>query len=467
MSSTSRRFVLRHMTRYGTQQSRYYNKIELGEMAMGRIQDESWTIGGSIAELSENAVPRCILVGVPLRETSDDENLSSLNELQRLVTTLGFEAAGRLSQRRSKLRGVVLGEGKLAELAELCKGTDADSVVHCAIFDCELSPSQLANLEQHLGTRVLDRTGVIVEIFSRHARTREARLQVEIARLRYLAPRLREHIRGRGEDRINLSGETSLEMDRRRIRDRVAELRVELETVQREQHGRRQGRSESRCVALVGYTNAGKSSLMRALTGSEVMVADKLFATLDTTVRALFPPTQPRILVTDTVGFIRKLPHDLVASFRSTLEEARAASLLLFVVDASDVECRKQLEVTRQVLAEIDLADVPFRIVLNKVDLLADEAGRARLNELLAVLPDAVLLSTRDSASVAALRDAIVLELERGMIEAEVKVPYSVRGVIGEIRDSLRVVSEEYDDDGVVLVVRGESAAIDRVKRML
>ncbi len=436
-------------------------------MAMGRIQDESWTIGGSIAELSENAVPRCILVGVPLRETSDDENLSSLNELQRLVTTLGFEAVGRLSQRRSKLRGVVLGEGKLAELAELCKGTDADSVVHCAIFDCELSPSQLANLEQHLGTRVLDRTGVIVEIFSRHARTREARLQVEIARLRYLAPRLREHIRGRGEDRINLSGETSLEMDRRRIRDRVAELRVELETVQREQHGRRQGRSESRCVALVGYTNAGKSSLMRALTGSEVMVADKLFATLDTTVRALFPPTQPRILVTDTVGFIRKLPHDLVASFRSTLEEARAASLLLFVVDASDVECLKQLEVTRQVLAEIDLADVPFRIVLNKVDLLADETGRARLNELLAVLPDAVLLSTRDSASVAALREAIVLELERGMIEAEVKVPYSVRGVIGEIRDSLRVVSEEYDDDGVVLVVRGESAAIDRVKRML
>jgi GTPase len=436
-------------------------------MAMGRIQDESWTIGGSIAELSENAVPRCILVGVPLRETSDDENLSSLNELQRLVTTLGFEAVGRLSQRRSKLRGVVLGEGKLAELAELCKGTDADSVIHCAIFDCELSPSQLANLEQHLGTRVLDRTGVIVEIFSRHARTREARLQVEIARLRYLAPRLREHIRGRGEDRINLSGETSLEMDRRRIRDRVAELRVELETVQREQQGRRQGRSEARCVALVGYTNAGKSSLMRALTGSEVMVADKLFATLDTTVRALFPPTQPRILVTDTVGFIRKLPHDLVASFRSTLEEARAASLLLFVVDASDVECLKQLEVTRQVLAEIDLADVPFRIVLNKVDLLADETGRARLNELLAVLPDAVLLSTRDSASVAALREAIVLELERGMIEAEVKVPYSVRGVIGEIRDSLRVVSEEYDDDGVVLVVRGESAAIDRVKRML
>jgi GTP-binding protein HflX len=436
-------------------------------MAMGRIQDESWTIGGSVAELSENAVPRCILVGVPLRETSDDENLSSLNELERLVTTLGFAAVGRLSQRRAKLRGVVLGEGKLAELTELCKGTDADSVIHCAIFDCELSPSQLANLEQHLGTRVLDRTGVIVEIFSRHARTREARLQVEIARLRYLAPRLREHIRGRGEDRINLSGETSLEMDRRRIRDRVAELRVELETVQREQQGRRQGRSDAACVALVGYTNAGKSSLMRALTGSEVMVADKLFATLDTTVRALFPPTQPRILVTDTVGFIRKLPHDLVASFRSTLEEARAASLLLFVVDASDVECLKQLEVTRQVLAEIDLADVPFRIILNKVDLLADEAGQARLNELLAVLPDAFLLSTRDSASVSALRDAIVLELERGMIEAEVKVPYSVRGVIGEIRDSLRVLSEEYDDDGVVLVVRGESTAIDRVKRML
>lgn len=434
---------------------------------MGRMQDENGTMGDGIASLTENAVPRCILVGVPLRETSDEENLSSLNELERLVTTLGFVAVSRLSQRRSKLRGVVLGEGKLAELSELCKGTDEALGIQFAIFDCELSPSQLANLEQHLGTRVLDRTGVIVEIFSRHARTREARLQVEIARLRYLAPRLREHVRGRGEDRINLSGETSLEMDRRRIRDRVAELRVELENVQREQQGRRRGRSDARCVALVGYTNAGKSSLMRALTGSEVMVADKLFATLDTTVRALFPPTQPRILVTDTVGFIRKLPHDLVASFRSTLEEARAASLLLFVVDASDAECLKQLDVTRQVLAEIDLADVPFRIVLNKVDLLADEQGKARLAELREVLPDAVLLSTRDSVSVAALRQAIVSELERGMIEAELKVPYSVQGVIGEIRESLRVVSEEYEDDGVVLVVRGESAAVDRVKRML
>ena len=225
------------------------------------------------------------------------------------------------------------------------------------LVDHDLTPTQQRNLEKATGADVLDRTSVILEIFHRHAKTREARLQVEIARLRYLAPRLREG--GGGGDRVRGgvggkgAGESALELDRRRIRDRIAELKHELSRIEGGAKTRRERRSELPTVALVGYTNAGKSSLMRALTSTEVYVADKLFATLDTTVRRLVPPTEPPILVTDTVGFIKKLPHDLVASFRSTLDEAGDADLLLHVVDAGDPAHADQLAVTREVLAEI------------------------------------------------------------------------------------------------------------------
>ena len=246
------------------------------------------------------------------------------------------------------------------------------------IVDHEISPSQARNLERATGAQVLDRTGVIVEIFHRHAKSREARLQVEIARLNYVAPRLRESSAGGERQQGPGAGESALELDRRKIRDRIAELREELAAIQRDNDQRRSARRDQLRVALVGYTNAGKSSLMRALTGSEVLVADKLFATLDTTVRALQPETKPRVLVSDTVGFIKKLPHDLVASFRSTLDEALEASLLLYVVDASDPTFEAQLEVTRNVLREIGAEVVPSRLLLNKVDRL-DEAERAAL----------------------------------------------------------------------------------------
>ena len=208
------------------------------------------------------------------------------------------------------------------------------------IVDHDISPSQARNLERATGAQVLDRTGVIVEIFHRHAHSREAKLQVEIARLKYVSPRLRESSAGGERQQGYGAGESDLELDRRKIRDRLAELKEQLDDIQRDNDQRRSARRDQLRVALVGYTNAGKSSLMRALTGSEVLVADKLFATLDTTVRALQPETKPRVLVSDTVGFIKKLPHDLVASFRSTLAEALEASLLLFVVDASDPTLR-------------------------------------------------------------------------------------------------------------------------------
>ena len=285
------------------------------------------------------------------------------------------------------------------------------------IVDHDISPSQARNLERATGAEVLDRTGVIVEIFHRHAHSREAKLQVEMARLKYVSPRLRESSGGGRQQGVG-AGESDLELDRRKIRDRLAELKQQLEDVERDNDQRRSARRDQLRVALVGYTNAGKSSLMRVLTGSEALVEDKLFATLDTTVRALQPDTRPRVLVSDTVGFIKKLPHDLVASFRSTLAEALEASLLLFVVDASDPTYQSQLEVSREVLREIGAQAVPSRLLLNKIDRVS-EADRAALREK---HPDAILLSAKSPADVAALRETIISFFEASMVEDEAGV---------------------------------------------
>ncbi len=353
-------------------------------------------------------MPFALLVGVQLPAIDDFAYAASLDELSHLVETLGYEVVGRVSQKRSVVDGkTVLGKGKLEELAGLTAappGQGGTPRPDLLVIDQEISPSQVRNLEQATGARVLDRAGVIMEIFHRHARSREARVQVEIARLKYLAPRLREMSSGSERQRGAGAGETDVDLDRRAVRDRLAELKERLEDIQRESDWRRSARADHLRVALVGYTNAGKSSLMRALTGSEVLVADRLFATLDTTVRALRPETSPRVLVTDTVGFIDKLPHDLVASFRSTLAEALEASLLLHVVDASDPGHELQLGVTRAVLREIGAADVPSRLVFNKIDRLsAGEQADLRNRH-----PDALLLSSLRPDDVAALRQAII-----------------------------------------------------------
>lgn len=441
-------------------------------------------------------IPRAVLVGIQTPEVDDVAHAASLEELGRLVKTLGYEVVGTVSQRRDGTgAGSLLGSGKLAELAALTGGTGvvgsmatapkskarqrfegaADAAPEAdthadegprpefVIVDHELSPSQIRNLERATGAQVLDRTGVIVEIFHRHANTREAKLQVEMARLKYVAPRLRESTGGGGRQQGPGAGESTLDLDRRKIRDRLAELKDQLEAVQRDSDNRRTGRRDQLRVALVGYTNAGKSSLMRALTGSQVLVEDKLFATLDTTVRILQPETRPRVLVSDTVGFIKQLPHDLVASFRSTLAEALEASLLLFVVDASDPTYEAQLEVSRSVLREIRADAVPSRLVLNKMDRV-DAAGRAAL---IAKHPDAILLSAHAPEDVSTLRDTIIAFFETMMIEDVLLLPYAKQGLIGEVYESARVLSEEYDETGRVLKVRGLPGAITRLRRSL
>jgi GTP-binding protein HflX len=442
-------------------------------------------------------------VAVHLPGVSEADHAADLAELGRLVQTLGYDVVATVSQRREGLAaGAVLGEGKLKELAELTGGKgvvptgaaevktkarakwaaekraegedaedDGDSADDDAkkaavvVVDHEITPSQARNLERATGAEVIDRTGVIVEIFHRHARSREARLQVEIARLNYVAPRLRESPGGKERQRGRGAGEAAVELDRRKIRDRIAELREQLAAIQKEQENRRHARQDQLRVALVGYTNAGKSSLMRALTGSQVLVEDKLFATLDTTVRALQPETKPRVLVSDTVGFIKKLPHDLVASFRSTLDEALEASLLLYVVDASDPTHEAQLDVTRSVLREIGAESVPRMLLLNKIDRV-DEAARARLARLHRD-EQTILLSAHDPKDVAALRDTIVAFFESKMVEEELIVPYGKQALVGELYEHARVVGEAYDEGGTHLRVRALPAAIARLRRSL
>ena len=462
--------------------------------------------------------PRAVLIGIQLPDVTDADHAADLAELGRLVHTLGYDVAATVSQRRDALAAAaVLGEGKLKELAALTGGTgivptgarevknkarakdgwesspsrasapqDAGDdeegddegddergakataeKVGFVVVDHDITPSQARNLERATGAEVLDRTGVIVEIFHRHARSREARLQVEIARLNYVAPRMRESPGGKERQRGKGAGEAALELDRRKIRDRIAELREQLTAIQKEQENRRHARQGKLRVALVGYTNAGKSSWMRALTGSEVLVEDKLFATLDTTVRALQPETKPRILVSDTVGFIRKLPHDLVASFRSTLSEALEASLLLYVVDASDPMHEAQLGVTRDVLREIGADDIPSLIVLNKADRLDDAEKEAlvRKHTANAVSEGVVVLSAHSPDDVAGLRKTILSFFEARMIEGDLLVPYAKQSLLGEVYENARVVAEEYGESGVAMRIRGLPAAVAKLTR--
>jgi GTPase len=443
--------------------------------------------------------PHAILVGVRLPEMDVADSDASLDELARLVTTLGYDVITRVVQGRGSLApAAVLGEGKLQELAKLTGGSgrtqaeipgrrrrddgeddvddyedddDDDSAevedgkprIALVAVDHDISPSQLRNLERATGVAVLDRTGIIIEIFHRHAQSREARLQVEIARLAYEAPRLRESPKGKEKQAGRGAGEAALELDRRKIRDRIAELRRELSAVVREQDVRRQHRRGARRVALVGYTNAGKSSLMRALTSSEVYVEDKLFATLDTTVRALQPEAKPRILVSDTVGFIKKLPHDLVASFKSTLDEALEASLLLHVVDAADPSFRQQLEVTRGVLSEIGAEEVPSRLIMNKVDCLSPELR----SELEAAYPDAWFVSAKSRDDVASVRTRIIDFFESRYAEVELCVPYSEQRLVSEMHEQGRVMAENYEDDGVKVRFRSDPEVIDSFRARL
>ncbi len=419
-----------------------------------------------------------IVAAVQLPSVTDLEFEASLNELTELAKTLGYIVIKTFLQKRMGFdMRAYLGAGKRQEIREFVEneietGTEE---IQALLVDHEISPSQARNLELEVGCEVMDRTMVILEIFHRNARSRAARAQVEIARLGYMAPRLREAAKLAGPQGRQRSGEggrgageSQTELDRRKIRDRIAELQLEIVAMNAErktQSARRHERKGLAAVALVGYTNAGKSTLMRALTGSEVLVANKLFATLDTTVRALYPESVPRVLVSDTVGFIKNLPHGLVASFKSTLDEALDASLLLHVVDASDAGFVRQLEVTDEVLSEIGAHVVPRIRVFNKIDYVGDAAAQAECETALrAKYPDCVVMSARRPEDVAKLHQKIVAFFQQELVETEIFVPWSQQAMRGEIYANCQVLAERPDDAGTHFQIRSEPDVVSKIR---
>jgi GTP-binding protein HflX len=416
-----------------------------------------------------------IVAAVQLPSVTDLEFEASLTELRELAKTLGYVVVKTFVQKRMGFdMRAYLGTGKRQEINEYVSN-ELETEIEALLVDHEISPSQARNLELEVGCEVMDRTMVILEIFHRNARSRAARAQVEIARLGYMAPRLREAAKLAGPQGRQRSGEggrgageSQTELDRRKIRDRIAELQLDIVAMDAErktQRARRQERKGLAAVALVGYTNAGKSTLMRALTGSEVLVANKLFATLDTTVRALYPESVPRVLVSDTVGFIKNLPHGLVASFKSTLDEALDASLLLHVIDASDPGFERQLEVTDEVLEEIGANVVPRIRVFNKIDHVGDAAAQAECEEALrAKYPDCIVMSARRPDEVAKLHHKIVEFFQQDLVETEIFLPWTAQQLRGEIYAKCQVLEERSDNDGAFFRVRSEPDVIKNIR---
>lgn len=419
-----------------------------------------------------------VAASVQLPQVSDIEFEASLAELRELAKTLGYTVVHTFVQKRAGFDATgYLGIGKRQEIEQFVNH-GADCEIEAILVDHEISPSQARNLEKETGCGVMDRTMVILEIFHNNARSRAARAQVEIARLGYMAPRLREAAKlagPQGRQRSGVggrgAGESHTELDRRKIRDRIAELQLEIiamEAERKTQRARRQERQGLAGVALVGYTNAGKSTLMRALTGSEVLVANKLFATLDTTVRTLYPESVPRVLVSDTVGFIKNLPHGLVASFKSTLDEALDAALLLHVIDASDPGFERQLEVTDHVLAEIGADSVPRLRIFNKIDHVGDETEQAACAASLRErYPDCVVMSARRPADVAQLRLQIIAFFQQHLVEDELFLPWSAQQLRGEIYATCQVIAERAEAEGAYFQLRGEGEAIERLRDRL
>ena len=400
-----------------------------------------------------------MLVGVQLAERTADEVDANLDELERLVDTAGADPVDRIVQRRDAPDpATFVGRGKADEILDASVEHDADTVV----FDDELSPAQQFNLERILGRTALDRTAVILDIFAQNATTLEGKTQVELAQLRYRLPRLR----GRGRQLSQQAGgigtrgpgETQLEVDRRRIQRRLARLEKDLRGLRRTRLNQRKSRRRSRyhTVAIVGYTNAGKSTLLRRLTGANVLVEDRLFATLDATTRRLQLPGGETVLVTDTVGFIKKLPTSLVEAFMSTLEEVAEADLLVHIVDASAAEPEMHIDVVRSVLREIGAGDIDELIAFNK----SDATDRGTVRRLLEHYEGSHAISANSGDGVEEMLLAVGDRLRHLTEVTELRIPYSRGDALAAVHREGEVLTETHDDDGTVVHAR-----LDEVSR--
>ncbi|MGH9062742.1 MAG: GTPase HflX, partial [Acidimicrobiales bacterium] len=405
---------------------------------------------------------RIVLVGVAIPPVGLDEAEAGIDELARLVDTAGADEAARVLQRRDRPDpATYVGKGKAAELHELSEAVDADTVV----FDDELTPAQQRNLEKILGRTAIDRTAVILDIFAQNAHTQEGMAQVELALLRYRLPRLR----GKGKalsqqaGRIGTRGpgETQLEVDRRRLVRRMTKLEADLRRLDKTRHTQRKARHRSRLrtVSLVGYTNSGKSTMLNRLTDAAVLVEDRLFATLDPRTRRLDLPGGEQVLVSDTVGFVRKLPHELVEAFRSTLEVVSESDLLIHMVDAAAPDAEGQIEAVRTVLAEIGASDVPELLAFNKVDRLVGGTGA-----LPGPRPGSVAVSALTGAGMDELLVAMTDRLRALDSIVELVVPYARGDVVASVHREGEVLVEAHEEAGTRLRARLDTAALARLR---
>lgn len=419
---------------------------------MHQVLESDRVVGWESGEEENNGRERAVLMGI--------ESMESLDELARLAETAGAEVVGKFLQKKDKPdTALFIGRGRADELCRECQALEAD----VCILDEELTGIQARNLEELLHVKVVDRTTLILDIFAQRASSAEGKLQVELAQLQYRSSRLI----GQGLVLSRLAGgigtrgpgESKLEMNRRRIRERMTELRRRLDTVERQRELRRKSREKNEVpvVALVGYTNAGKSTLLNRLTGSEVYVQNQLFATLDAVSRRMETAEHTPYLLTDTVGFIRKLPHALISAFRSTLEEASLADVLIIVNDGASDDMMQQHDTVMQVLTELGAQDQPRIEVINKCDLCTDEHGAPM------VIPGAVMISAKTGEGLVELQERIARQLQQGHSSVVFAIPFDQFALTGRIRKMGRVIQEQYTDTGVELTMVVSNTDRDRL----